>query len=106
MKKPLQNQVWKNIAREQIAIHLVREMAKAQLAAEAINLSSLTERLALRREDVLSILVALDAEGFVNFRHMRLTLAGFAIGASLRDAKLAPVARAPARAKYLLRAAA
>jgi len=44
-----------------------------------------------RREDVREIVRRLDEEGFVDASRMRLTLQGFALGASLTKRRLVPL---------------
>lgn len=83
-----------------LAIHLLRHWSIAQAAGERVTLDVLVERLGedgvvVRRSDVRSVVSTLATQGYADALRMRLTLTGFAIGSSIRDASVrAATARA------------
>lgn len=86
-----------------LAAHVLRSLAEAQMRRRPMTLASLVETLQVRKVDVRDVVSRLHAQGFLEATTMRLTLSGFAIGCSLKSAKLGKL-RTPARAK-LVRAA-
>jgi DNA-binding IclR family transcriptional regulator len=84
--------------------YLLRALAVAQRRGRTLTLEDLSRALAVRKTDVRALVSALHHEGFVDALRLRLTLAGFAIGAALAKQKLpplrrpAPLALVPARA--------
>lgn len=86
-----------------LAAHVLRTLANAQQRRRPMTLASLVDALQVRKVDVREVVSRLHAQGFLDATTMRLTLAGFAIGSSLRGEKL-PKLRRPVGAK-LVRAA-
>lgn len=78
--------------RRTLSAHLLKVLAEGQIAGEASpTLDSLVAELGVRRKDVRDALSALHREGYVDVLRMRLTFAGFAIGANLRSQELRPL---------------
>jgi len=77
------------IDRGQLAIHVLRAMTIHQRKGTRCSLDDLVSELGVRRPDVRSVVSALHREGYVDLQRMSLTLAGFAIGQSLRGERLA-----------------
>ena len=80
------------LSRLTLAAHIIRAIAKAQEAGSHITLESLVKDLDVRRSEVREALSELRAEGLVCDAHLRLTMHGFALGASLAHRQLAPLA--------------
>jgi DNA-binding IclR family transcriptional regulator len=74
--------------RKHLALHLLHHLARAQRDGRRLNLAEVIYQIKVRRCDVRTTLTALDQQGFYDVLHNRLTLAGFAIGMSLKAAEL------------------
>jgi hypothetical protein len=85
---------------ELLAIHLLKELTTLQREGRRTNVAELARTVGVRRADARAVLSRLHRQGLVDVLHMRPTLAGFAIGASLAGATLPSprVPRRPARA--------
>ncbi len=87
---------------QELAVHVLQALARAQSEGKASSLETLTGDLRVRRGDVRRTVTKLHREGYVDALRMRLTLAGFALGRSylgqtlppLRKPRLAQVAAA------------
>ena len=77
-----------------LCLHLLRALAHAQREGLRLTLDDLVEQVRARRPDVRKALSQLHQEGLLDVTTMRLTLAGFALGASLASRAL-PELRAP-----------
>jgi transcription initiation factor IIE alpha subunit len=77
-------------ASDVLAIHLLKAMSTHHLEGRRTTLDDLSLELGIRREDVRRVMSALHREGYVDVLAMRPTLAGLAIGSSLRDEDLVP----------------
>ena len=77
-----------------LSAHVLYTLALAQMEGRLANLETLTEALRVRRGDIRRCVSQLDREGYLDALHMRLTLAGFAIGRSLSPEAL-PMLRRP-----------
>ncbi len=86
-----------------LAAHILRALARAQQRRRPMTLATLVETLGVRKVDLREIVSRLHAQGYLDATTMRLTLVGFAIGASLQGRRL-PRLRRPAGAR-LVRAA-
>ena len=86
-----------------LAAHVLHTLADAQTRRRPMTLASLVEALRVRKVDVRDVVSRLHAQGFLEATTMRLTLTGFAIGASLKGVKLGTL-RKPAKMR-LVRAA-
>ncbi len=83
--------------------YVLRALAIAQKKGRVVSLEDLSRSLEVRKTDVRAVVRALHREGYVDALRMRLSLAGFALGASLIHAELPPIVRpandqSPARA--------
>ncbi|MBW2457400.1 MAG: Rrf2 family transcriptional regulator [Deltaproteobacteria bacterium] len=74
--------------RGRLAIHVLCAMTTHQRKGTRCTLDELVAELGVRRPDVRRVLSALHCEGYVDLQRMSLTLAGFAIGQSLRGQQL------------------
>ena len=90
------------IDRGQLAIHVLCAMTTHQRKGSRCTLDELVDELGMRRPDVRSVVSALHRQGYVDLQRMSLTLAGFAIGLSLRGRQL----RSACRERRVSRAAA
>lgn len=86
-----------------LAAHVLRTLARAQQRRRPMTLATLVDELGVRKLDLREVVSRLHAQGFLDVTTMRLTLAGFAVGASLRGERL-PRLRRAAKAR-LVRAA-
>lgn len=78
--------------RRTLSAHVLKTLAEGQLQGAARpTLEDLVANLGVRRRDVREAVSALHREGYVDALTMKLTFAGFAIGASLRGAELRPL---------------
>ncbi len=78
---------------EDIAIHVLHHLTTQQMSADApIRFDALRRRLQVRRMELVRVLGRLDRQGLIDASRLRTTLAGFAIGVSLRASDL-PVLR-------------
>ena len=80
-----------------LCLHLLRALAHAQREGIRVDLDTLVQTVQARRPDVRKALSQLHQEGLLDVMTMRLTLAGFAVGASLAKTSL-PELRAPKQA--------
>jgi DNA-binding IclR family transcriptional regulator len=78
-----------------LSAHVLSALARAQIEARPMNLETLTEALRVRKTDIRRTVTVLHRQGYVDALHMRLTLAGFAVGRALLGEAL-PVLRRPA----------
>ena len=85
-------------SRTSLVAHILRAMSLAQREGRRVDLEGLTVELGARRADVRGVLSTMHRQGLLDVTKMRLTLSGFAMGASLADRSLAPV-RAARRAQ-------
>ncbi|HEU4406432.1 MAG TPA: hypothetical protein VFS43_14300 [Polyangiaceae bacterium] len=83
-------------SRQSLAENLLRAMSLAQREGRRVDLEGLTGELGARRADVRGTLSALHRQGLVDVTKMRLTLAGFALGAKFAARPPSPL-RTPAR---------
>ena len=74
-----------------LAIHLLKELTTFQRRGRCADLATLAARVGVRRADARTVLTRLHQQGYVDVLRMRLTLAGLAIGSSLRGVTLAPL---------------
>ena len=81
------------MSNQALAAHVLLLLALAQKKGRPMTLLTLSRAVGARRADVRAIVSALHRAGYVDAMTMRLSLAGFAIGASLRHAAL-PALRA------------
>jgi Mn-dependent DtxR family transcriptional regulator len=78
-------------SRQTLAEHILRAMSLAQREGRRIDLEGLSAELGARRADVRGTLSTLHRQGLVDVMCMRLTMAGFALGASFANRPLAPL---------------
>jgi DNA-binding IscR family transcriptional regulator len=78
---------------EMIALHVLRALAESQLAGERMDLETLAEQVRVRRRDLRAAVSSLHRAGLVDALRMRVSLRGFALGAALARAPLAPLRR-------------
>lgn len=78
-----------------VSLHLLRAIAKASARGRATDLETLATEIGVRKVDCRAALSTLHRQGYVDVLRMRPTLQGFALGASIRNARLDAV-RAPA----------
>jgi len=76
-----------------IAPHILRALAEAQIEGRVMDLASLSLAIQVRRGDVRAAVSALHREGLVDALRMRLSLAGFALGSSLLSEALPAIRR-------------
>jgi hypothetical protein len=81
-----------------VSLHVLRALAEAQRDGRILDLDAIVLALGVRRVDVRSVVSALHREGLVDALRMRLSLRGFALGSSLRDATLPPLRKPRATA--------
>jgi len=86
-----------------LAIHVMRELSRAQRAGEAISLEELANRIEVRKVDVRRVVSELDRRGFVDALRLRVTMLGFALGSAVGSSELRSVRKQAAAP--LLRAA-
>ncbi len=77
-----------------VAAYVLQALARAQIEGRTMNLEDLIDEIKVRRRDIRTVMTKLHQQGFVDVLRMRLTLSGFAIGASLLDQQL-PALRLP-----------
>ena len=78
---------------ELLAIHLLRELTTLQRAERTTNVAELARLVGVRRSDARAVLSRLHRQGYVDVTRMRVTLMGFAVGASLDGVELPPIRR-------------
>jgi len=71
-----------------LPVHVLLVLVRIHSEGRRASLEVLVEELRVRRGDIRRTLSALHREGFVDVLRMRPTLAGFALGRSLRGAEL------------------
>ena len=76
---------------EILAKHVLRILARLQMDGRNASLGDLVDELDVRRGDIRRAVSMLHEQGFLDALRMRLTMAGFAIGAGLIDKELPPV---------------
>jgi hypothetical protein len=76
---------------ENIARHVLRALASAQLRGTVVDLAWLASEVPVRRRDLRSAVTQLHRAGLVDALRMRLSLRGFAIGFALTRATLPPL---------------
>jgi len=76
------------LVRKAVAAQILRHLARAQSRGQLVRLDELACDIGVRREDVRDVVASLHAEGHVDAQHMKLTMTGFAIAASMRECKL------------------
>jgi hypothetical protein len=81
------------IDRGQLAIHVLCAMTTHQRKGARCTLDELITELGVRRPDVRDVVSVLHRQGYVDLQRMSLTLAGFAIGMSLRGQQLTTARR-------------
>lgn len=74
-----------------LAPYVIRTLARYQTEGRVANLQVLVEEIGVRKVDVRKTVSALHREGYVDALRMRLTLAGFALGAALSKVELPPL---------------
>jgi DNA-binding IclR family transcriptional regulator len=89
-----------------LAIHVVAALSRAQRRGRTMTLESLARALGARKTEVRGVVTRLDREGYVDATRMRLTLLGFALGASVANTRLCELRPAPQEARRPLRVAA
>lgn len=77
---------------EAIAIHVLYRLTTHQMNGARIRFDALRRMLPVRRMELARVLARLDRQGLIDAARLSLTLHGFAIGMSLREADL-PVLR-------------
>jgi superfamily II helicase len=93
-----------------VATYVLQALARAQIEGRLSNLETLRDELQVRKTDIRAAVSQLHREGMVDALHMRLTLAGLAVGHALADQELPPLRKAaeesaPAEPKLAVRAA-
>jgi DNA-binding IclR family transcriptional regulator len=78
---------------EKLAPYVLRALAEAQQEGRCIDLETLALALKVRRPDVRKTVSALHQQGLVDALRLRLSLAGFAMGAALLATELPPIRR-------------
>lgn len=73
---------------EIIAIHVLHYLTTRQMNGTPIQFDALRRHLPVRRMELVRILGRLDRQGLIDCSRLRVTLSGFAIGTSLREADL------------------
>jgi hypothetical protein len=73
---------------QSIAPYVLKLLAQYQIDGKLCSLDLLVREIRARRADVRRTVSALHREGYVDALHMRLTLAGFAIGRTLVNVNL------------------
>lgn len=81
-----------------LAAHVLHALVSAHHAARPMTLETLTQELRVRRVDIRRTITVLHKQGYVDALHMRLTLAGFAIGQALTGKTLPVLRRLPGSA--------
>ena len=76
------------MSNQALAAHILFHLALAQKKGCPMTLHSLSRAVGARRADVRTVVTALHEAGYLDASTMRLSLAGFAIGCSLRSAAL------------------
>ncbi len=76
-----------------LAPYVLRTLARYQLDGRLLTLQTLVDEIGVRRTDLRKTVSALHREGYVDAMRMRLTLRGFALGASLLRQELPPLRR-------------
>ena len=89
-----------------VAIHVLYKLTRAQQRHRPVRLDELATALGVRRPELRRVISSLHREGYVDAARMRVTLAGFAIGQSLRATELAPLRPVIDRAAAMARQAA
>ncbi len=79
--------------RDVLAIHVMKRLSMAQAQRRALTLTDLASELGVRKADVRRVVTALHQQGYVDALRLRLTLAGFAIGAAVARVDLRPMRR-------------
>jgi hypothetical protein len=72
------------MSNQALAAHVLLHLANAQKKGRPMTLLTLSRAVGARRVDVRGVVTALHRGGYMDAATMRLTLSGFAIGASLR----------------------
>ena len=75
------------MSNQALAAHILLHLATAQKKGRPMTLLTLSRAVGARRVDVRGVVSALHRGGYMDATTMRLTLTGFAIGASLRLAQ-------------------
>lgn len=83
----------------EIAPHILRTLAEAQTEGRVMDLETLSLAIQVRRADVRKTVSALHQQGLVDALRLRLSLAGFAMGAALMKEELRPIRRQKAQAE-------
>jgi hypothetical protein len=81
-----------------IAIHVLHFLTRQQLRGHKVHFDKLYRSLRVRRLELQRVLGFLDRQGLVDAAALRTTLAGFAIGMSLRADELPALRRSAAPA--------
>ncbi|MFO0554746.1 MAG: hypothetical protein U0271_40585 [Polyangiaceae bacterium] len=68
--------------RDVLALHVMRELFRAQRGGRRTTIDAVAKKLGVRKTDVRSVVTALDAQGFVDAARLRLTMLGFAFAAT------------------------
>lgn len=76
---------------EELALHILKALTRHQMNDRPVTLQDLVDEIKARRGDLRKTISSLDREGYVDALRMRLTMKGFAIGASLQDVDLPPL---------------
>lgn len=76
-----------------LAPHVLKLLARYQLEGRRATLQDLVDELFVRRADVRATISALHVEGYLDATRLRLTMMGFAHGASLLDVQLPALRR-------------
>jgi Mn-dependent DtxR family transcriptional regulator len=74
-----------------LAPYVIRTLARYQTEGRVANLQVLVDEIGVRKVDVRKTVSALHREGYVDALRMRLTMAGFALGAALSKVELPPL---------------
>ena len=90
-----------------VALHAMREMARAQAAGRCLNAMDLAAELGVRRSDIRAVVGELDRQGLVDALRMKLTLVGFGYVAGMANSKFGdqPLRKPRREGLALLRAA-
>lgn len=77
--------------KKSLPLHVLRTLARHQMAGRRATLQSIVDELDVRRGDIRKTISTLHDQGYLDALRLRLTMVGFAIGAGLIDAKLPPL---------------
>lgn len=77
--------------KKSLSLHILKALARHQMEGRRPTLQSIVDELNVRRGDIRQTISALHNEGYLDALRLRLTMAGFTVGAGLMGAKLPPL---------------